>query len=187
MPKRKVRDADHVVFTDHSIPRRARVEARTSARLIPFPGSRAGEREIFLAAAQKALRDNTAAPPTPAIDDAEVLVYRAELHKRANEYEKAVPLYEAALARDANQVTAYAALGAIAMERGDAPAAVRHWRNALSRSPGLPLVRMNLALALLELRCKSEAEREIAEVIRLSPALDAAYRLRERIRRSAVQ
>jgi tetratricopeptide (TPR) repeat protein len=187
MPKRNVRDADHVVFTDHSIPRRARVAAKPSGRLIPFPGSRAGEREIFLAAAQKALRDNTAAPPTPAIDDAEVLVYRAELHKRANEYEKAVPLYEAALARDANQVTAYAALGAIAMERGDAPAAVRHWRNALSRSPGLPLVRMNLALALLELRCKSEAEREIAEVIRLSPALDAAYRLRERIRRSAVQ
>jgi predicted Zn-dependent protease len=64
---------------------------------------------------------------------------------------------------------------------------VRHWRNALSRSPGLPLVRMNLALALLELRRKSEAEREIDEVIRLSPALDAAYRLRERIRRSAVQ
>ena len=138
---------------------------------------------MFLALAQRALRDNTAAPPAPLIDDAEVLVYRAELHKRANEYDKAVPLYEAALARDAHQVTAYAALGAIAMERGDAAGAVLHWRSALARSPGLPLVRMNLALALLELGRMAEAAREIDEVIRRSPALDAAYRLRERIRR----
>lgn len=187
MPKRNVRDADHVVFTDHSIPRRPRVASKAAVKLIPFPGSRAGEREIFLAEAQRALRDNTAAPTAPSNDDAEVLVYRAELHKRANEYEKAVPLYEAALARDANQVTAHAALGAIAMERGDAAGAARHWRNALARSPGLPLVRMNLALALLELGRKPEAAREIDEVIRRSPALDAAYKLRERIRRSAVQ
>jgi predicted Zn-dependent protease len=49
-------------------------------------------------------------------------------------------------------------LGAIRMEQGQYTEAVRLWKDALAKNPALPLVRQNLAIALLKIGAKAESD-----------------------------
>jgi tetratricopeptide (TPR) repeat protein len=114
MPKTPVRDAQHVVYTDHSIPARPRKPqpAQTIGELVPFGGGNASERDLGLAYAiagdrrralpllQKAVFDAAA--------DAEPLVYLADIYRDNGKADEAIALYERALKLDPMQVMASA-------------------------------------------------------------------------------
>src|SRR5439155_23113372 len=98
MPKSGVTDAEHVVYTDHSIPRRPRAAKGDSplpeAPLVPFGGGQASERDLALAygiaasrkpnpAAVKLLEAAAAKSP----EDVEVLLYLAEIYRNNDQNE----------------------------------------------------------------------------------------------------
>jgi len=188
MPKSTVVDASHVVYTDHSIPRRPRTQptAAAGADLVPFGGVAAAPRDLALAYA--IARNQTKALPLlekaeeSSPNDVEVLLYLAEIYRNANQYDSAVPLYQRAMRLDPTQVTASAGLGAILMERGRAAEAIPLWEDALAKSPGLVLVRTNLAMAYLRTGDAAAAERHLVKAVELSPAFAAPADLLRRVR-----
>src|SRR5262249_39103137 len=77
MPKSAVTDAQHVVYTDHSIPRRRRKLAAPSRNpeLVPFGGERATDRDLGIAYAMTAQPDRAVKLLEATAEDAEALVY----------------------------------------------------------------------------------------------------------------
>ena len=183
MPKNEVVDAQHVVYTDHSIPRRPRkdtVAASPGAELVPFGGGTAKDRDLGVAYAMLGLRQPGGADFSRALkllpaeerrspNDVDVLVYLAELYRTSNRETLAEPLYRRAIRLDASQVTARVGLGAILYQRGNYTEAAAVWKEAISRSPGLDLVRTNLAMAQIRLGQNKEAESTLRRGIELSP------------------
>jgi hypothetical protein len=184
MPKTPATDAEHVVFTDHSIPRRPRREllpAAADAELVVFGGASAPPRDLALAYAIKAIGRQTGADRTRALsllqraagaapNDVEVLLFLAERYRNDGNNDLALPLYQRAIALDAGQVTGSVGLGGIMMERGNYAEAVRLWTDALSKNSGLELVRMNLAVALLRTGDKIAARSMLEKAVSLNPA-----------------
>jgi len=195
MPKATVSDAQHVVYTDHSIPRRPR--ATTAARsadagLIPFGSGAVFGRDLALAYAivagrqggdgGRALRLLEAAEKASP-DDTEVLMYLAEIYRNGGQPERAIPLYRRAMRLDAGQVTASVGLGGILFERGDDREAIALWQDALSKNSGLVLVGTNLAMAQMRAGDLRSAEAMLRKVIGLSPGFQAARDLLQRLER----
>ena len=183
MPKNTVTDAQHVVYTDHSIPRQARSEtARVDGviRLARFGAGNSDDRELGLGYAILAQREPSAAYRDRAFEfleaarrkqqaDAEVLLYLADLHNQRSQREEAVKLYEEAIRLDPSQLTGSVSLGAIRMEQGNYTEAIRLWKDALSKNPALMLVRGNLAAALLKTGNRAEAEAVLSRAIDFNP------------------
>jgi tetratricopeptide (TPR) repeat protein len=182
MPKSAVRDAQHVVYTDHSIPRRPRPTAAqpdTRARLVLFGGGATSDRDLGLAYAIAGDRDR-ARPllESASPDDREALAYLADIDRPHAEV-----LYRRVLALDPHNVTALVGLGALYYERGNFDEAIPLWRDAESRSPGLVLTRTNLAMAQWRSGDLTAARTTIERVLRLSPAFQPALQLRSDITR----
>jgi hypothetical protein len=187
MPKNPVGDAQHVVYTDHSIPRRP-VGATVPAgevELVAFRGASAARRDWALAYAIEAGRVHTpgmqkrarellesAARDSP--DDAEVLLYLGEMDRNEGREQEAIPLYRRAMRLDPFQVTASVGLGSILFERGDSAEAIRLWQDALARNGGLVLVATDLAMAQWRIGERAAAEATLRRVIELSPAFEPA-------------
>ncbi len=164
MPKSEATDAQHVVFTDHSIPRRLRKDllpASPNAELVAFGAMQASSRDLALAYGIKAIGQSSGADRERALsllekaartapNDVEVLMFLAERYRNDEKNDLARPLYERAIKLDPGQVTASVGLGGIMMERGEYAEAIRLWNDALSKNSGLELVRLNLAVALLK-------------------------------------
>jgi predicted CXXCH cytochrome family protein len=196
MPKSPVADAQHVVYTDHSIPRRPRVAvapAAPSADLVVFGGARAEPRDAALAYGILASRAQTAADRARALTaleqaersdptDVEVIVYLAELYRNGGQEEKAIPLYRRAIKIDSTQVTAPVGLGGILMERGQDEEAIRLWEDALAKNAGLELVRINMALAQWRSGDLRAAERSLAKAVELSPGFATPVELLQKLR-----
>ncbi len=195
MPKGAVADAEHVVFTDHSIPRRPRPPAAPPTAglddLVAFGPAPATARDTALAygiaaSRQPALRARaqtlleSAARQSP--DDSEVLLYLAEIYRNAGLDDRAVPLYLHAMELDPSQLTASTGLGAIYFQRGQFPEAIRHWQNALRKNPGLILVATNLAMAQWRQGGRAAAQATLRNVIALSPGFKPARDLLEKLR-----
>jgi hypothetical protein len=195
MPKRPASDAEHVVMTDHSIPRRPQKAANAvaaDAELAPFGGGSAAPRDLALAYAIKAVGHNAGSDHARAVsmlervvrerpDDVEVLLYLAEIYRNGNQNDWARPLYERAIRLDPGQVTASVGLGGVMMERGDYAEAIRLWTDALSKNSGLELVRMNLALAQWKAGERAAAEANLKKAISLNPAFAPARDLLEKL------
>ncbi len=125
MPKGSVTDAQHVVYTDHSIPRRPRTALGPPAgdpELAPFGDTLASPRDIALAYAILAVRDRSAALQSRARElleecektspnDSEVLLYLAEIYRKNGLDDRAAPLYERAMKLDPSQVTGVGRIG----------------------------------------------------------------------------
>jgi len=196
MPSTGVVDAQHVVYTDHSIPRRPRAPPVTAiGDLAPFGGGRAHERDLGLAYAIVGTRERSAALQDSARmlleraekagpEDVEVLVYLAELHRNGPKPAQAIPLFERALRLDPAQVAASVGLGGIRMERSEYAEAIRLWRDALSRNAGLPLVRMNLGMALWRNGDREAALATLEDAVARNPGFAAAVELLDRLRRA---
>jgi hypothetical protein len=173
MPKRPVRDVQHSAYTDHAIRKPgARTAVSRERKLVPFGGVKAGDREFGLAYAavpafEKQARQHLERAPQ---DDAEVLVHLAYLNESA-------PLYQKALELDPSQVAAAVNLGNAYIKAGQAREAIRLWRSALERSPGLESVRLSLALALYRVGDSSAAEGTLLGLLALNPANPVARKL----------
>jgi len=188
MPKAGVTDAQHVVYTDHSIPRRARAAGGASkdAALVAFGGGRASGRDLGLAyaiagqpaRAVKLLEE--AERKTP--EDVEVLIYLAEIYRNGNQGDRAEALYRRALRLDGTHVTATVGLGAILFQKGRFREAIPLWEGALSRNPGLDLTRTNLAMALWQAGDLRSAEATLVKGLELSPGFRPAAELLRRLR-----
>jgi Tfp pilus assembly protein PilF len=190
MPKSTATDAQHVVLTDHSIPRRPRGKIAASkaiadAELAPFDGAKSSSRDLALAYAIAAVGKKTGSDRTRAINlleqvvkespnDIEVLVSLAEIYRIDDKNALARPLYQRAIELDPSQVTAPAGLGAIMMESGQYPEAIRLWRDALTKNSGLELVRLNLSLALLKTGDRAAAILNLEEALTINPAFAPA-------------
>jgi tetratricopeptide (TPR) repeat protein len=115
-------------------------------------------------------------------DDVEVLLYPAELYRKSDQEERAVPLYQRAIRLDRSQLTASVGLGAIFFEREQYNEAIRHWEDALSKNSGLVLVGTNLAMAQWRVGNRQAAEATLRRVIDLSPGFQPAVDLLRRFR-----
>jgi hypothetical protein len=195
MPKTGVTDAQHVVYTDHSIPRRPRPAAQQpeAAELAPFDGFTVSDRDTALAYAIAAGRERNSAWRARALamlqkaereppDDSEVLLYLAELYRNADQPDRAIPLYQRAMRIDPSQVTASVGLGGIFMERGQFADAIPLWEDALAKNSGLELVRTNLAMAYWRTGDLVSAERHLVKAVALSPAFTPASDLLKKLR-----
>jgi predicted CXXCH cytochrome family protein len=194
MPKSAVTDAEHVVYTDHSIPRRPRAAAApppADGELVAFGGAFASPRDLALAYAIVASRPagggkeraqhllEAAAEKSPG--DTEVLLYLAEIYRNAGLDDRAIPLYRRAMRLDPAQLTALVGLGGIQFDRKDDREAIRLWQDALTKNPGLVMVGTNLALAYWRTGDLASAESTIRKVIDRSPGFQPARDLLKRL------
>ncbi len=198
MPRSTATDAEHVVLTDHSIPRHPRGIPVTpvnsqEAELEPFGGVAAETRDVALAYAIAAVGKTGGFDRTRAStllesvvrerpDDVEVLLYLAEIYRNDGKNDRARPLYERAIRIDPGQVTGSVGLGGIMMEGGDYSQAIHLWTDALGKNNGLELVRLNLSLALLKTGERSAAEANLRKALDLNPAFPQALELLHKLK-----
>jgi hypothetical protein len=196
MPKSTVADAQHVVYTDHSIPRRPRSgEAAPpgSMELVAFGGGSASQRDMAMAYGIAASRTQDAVLRARARtmleeaertspDDVEVLQYLAELYRNDNREEAAIPLFRRAIRLDPAQVTSSVGLGGILMERGQFAEAIRLWEDALSKNGGLELVRINMALAQWRSGDLRAAEATLVKAVTINPGFATPVELLQKLR-----
>ncbi len=196
MPGTAVTDADHVVYTDHSIPRRAVSRNRkpaADALLAAFGGKPAGPRDLGLAYAIVALREQNAVYSQRAFDllreaerqnpnEPQTLSYLADLYKTRKDDQNAEKLYRRLYALDPTQSSAPTNLGAYEMERGHNEEAIRLFQEALRVSPALVLVRLNLAVALIRTGKTLEARAVLEKALWFNPSFTAAREMLDRIR-----
>jgi tetratricopeptide (TPR) repeat protein len=169
MPKSRAADANHGVFTDHSIPRipgNIRNQSAASWHLRGFSPADRGERELGLAYAEIGVRTANRDQQAEAIRllsaalatgkaDAEAQIRLADLEERTGNPKQAVGLYQAALRSDPNAVVAMVNLGRLYGSGGLLDEAIRLWREALKRNPCLAEAGANLEIAL---RAKNDIE-----------------------------
>jgi len=196
MPKSPVVDAQHVVYTDHSIPRRPRGSEALPAQdtsLVAFGGGRVAPRDLALAYGIAASRSRSAAFQAKARklleeaersdpNDVEVLLCLAEIYRNSDEGDLAVPLYQRAIRLDPEQVTGSVGLGGIMMERGQYSEAIRLWQDALSKNAGLELVRINMAVALWRSGDLKAAQVTLEKAIDVNPGFDVPVNLLQKLR-----
>ena len=200
MPRRPVTDAQHVIYTDHSIRRRpafsqnkpnspqAQPEISKAAPLLALNMDTADPRDLGLAYAVLAAREQNPAYRERAFDllrgvlqnkpnDAQVLSYLADLYRSRSEDGDAIRLYQRLLEVGPGESSAPAALGAYALERGNYDEAIRLWTQALRISPALLLVRANLASALIHTGRRDEARAVLQKALEFNPEFPAARKL----------
>jgi hypothetical protein len=196
MPGTAVSDADHVVFTDHSIPRRAlprNQKPAAGAPLVAFGGAPSNPRDLGLAYAIVALREQNAVYSARAFDllreaerqkpnEPQTLSYLADLYKTRKDDQNAERLYRRLYALDPTQSSAPTNLGAYEMERGRNEEAIRLFQEALRISPALVLVRLNLAAALIRTGKTLEARTVLEKALEFNPSFTAAREMLDRIR-----
>jgi tetratricopeptide (TPR) repeat protein len=187
MPRNPTTDVDHVVFTDHSIPRRkaSAGEAAADAVLTPFAGGAASARDLGLAYAILGQREQVAVYLERAFGllqeavargaaDAPALAYLAEFYRDRRDDGHAVPLYEQSWRLDPTQAPVAAALGAYQMQSGHLEEAIRLWKQALAINPALLLVRANLATALERTGHADQAQAVMRKALEFNPAFREA-------------
>jgi tetratricopeptide (TPR) repeat protein len=163
MPKSEVRDAEHAVYTDHSIPRgrqapsRATVQSMALKELVPFwRGAPVDSRDLALAYAVTALTDasvrlrafdllQAAAAKDPS--DLAIAAQLAQFYDRMGQPAEAIPLYERVVAGDPANTAACINLGTLYAQANRLPEAMALWQRALAANPALTQARMNLAVA----------------------------------------
>jgi hypothetical protein len=196
MPGTPVTDADHVVFTDHSIPRYALPRNRkppAGAPLVAFGGAPSSPRDLGLAYAIVALREQNAVYSTRAFDllreaerqnpnEPQTLSYLADLYKTRKDDQNAERLYRRLYSLDPTQSSAPTNLGAYEMERGHNEEAIRLFQEALRISPALVLVRLNLAAALIRTGKALEARTVLEKALQFNPSFTAAREMLDHIR-----
>jgi hypothetical protein len=195
MPRNPTSDIDHVVFTNHAIPRRptsVSVAPSLTADLVPFGGGKASERDLGLAYALVAFREGNTAYRERAlvllqgavaqgVRDTQTLLYLAQLYRERSDDAHARPLYEEVWRMDGEQYAAAAALGAYQMQAGHLEEAVRLWQQALAISPAMILVRQNLATALLRTGHPDQAQETLKKALEFNPAFQPARDLLNQI------
>jgi hypothetical protein len=188
MPRNPTSDIDHVVFTNHAIPRRpisASASPSPNADLVPFGGGTASTRDLGLAYVMVGLREGNKVYLDRAFRllqdsvaqgtrDPQTLLYLAQLYRDRSDDAHARPLYEEVWRTDKEQYAAAAALGAYQMQAGNLEEAVRLWNQTLVISPALVLVRTSLATALLRTGHPDQAQETLRKALEFNPSFQPA-------------
>ena len=195
MPKGLVRDTEHAVFTDHTIPRRERHSTASPVAvrsLTSFWKTTPDERDLSLAYASVAGTDSTlrrrafdllriAQARNP--DDVLVLSQLAQIYDQSGDENQAMVISERVIRLDPTQVAVAVNLGTYYMKRGRAREAMRLWVDALARNPGLTSVSMNLAVAQYQAGDPAAGEATVLKLLEYDPDQEAARQLLSEIRR----
>ena len=200
MPASSVTDAEHVVYTDHSIPKRATPRNQktspstvTQFPLATFAATPTTPRDQGLAYAIVAIREQNALYSARAFEllkeaeqqnpnDPQTLSYLADLYKTRKDDQNAVRLFQRLYAVDPTQSSAPMNLGAYQMEQGHDEEAIRLFKEALRISPALLLVRLNLAVALNRTGQSAQARAVLEKALEFNPSFTAARELLAQIR-----
>jgi hypothetical protein len=164
MPKSEVQDAEHAVYTDHSIPRRAQSPVAASApvkELVPFwTQAPADPRDLALAYAVTALTEpsvrrqafdllRSAEAKYPA--DLPIAAQLAQFYDRLRQPTRALPLFERVVAGNPGNTAALINLGTLYAQADRLPEAIALWQRALAQNPALTQARINVAVAQIRL------------------------------------
>jgi hypothetical protein len=193
MPKQHAVDGLHTAFTNHSIRRPGGGRPRSNAggaqwTLVPFWDRSADIRDLALAYGQIAASSQKSedyarafqalkSAAKRAAPDAEVLTELGYIYERSGDLNKAVPLYQQALAADPGNVAASVNLAKHLAERERLPEAIRLWENALSSSPGLAAPAINLSQVYLQNGNRRAAQELLIKVLEFNPDSPYAWKL----------
>lgn len=193
MPKAQSLEAEHSVFTDHSIPREVlrqpmAAKAETETDLVSFWGDQAAPRELGLAYAQLGVRSQDKKRVVQAVEllkateaqgqaDGAVLLQLGYASDQLGKSEEATAYYQKARERDPSQTVASVNLANHLAMKGQLREAIALWEEALSRNPGLESARLNIASAYLQQGDSENAEKVLRTALELNPSLKAAWRL----------
>jgi len=192
MPRKDSSTVQHAAVTDHrisrlprSIPPAASAEATV---LAPFAGMQAGDRELGLAYATVALRDNNQAWGIRAFqllrqqnathpEDAKVAASLARLYDRMNREDDACRLDEQVVKLDPTGAASKVNLAGCLAKQGQMDDALRLWSEVLKVNPSMETARLNYAVALFRTGRKEEAKVNLTEALRFNPASRRARQL----------
>jgi tetratricopeptide (TPR) repeat protein len=189
MPPSPLRDSEHAVYTDHSIPKDPNRRARPQAadhRLSPFGNAAFDPRDLALAYASVAASEpavrreaydllRAAEASNPA--DLAVASQLAQFYDRMGEPGRAIPLFERVVRGDPSQAGAAVNLGSLYAQAGKVEEAMALWRGALARNPGLIAARLNLAVAEFRAGDRKAAEASVRLALDFDPDNETARRL----------
>ncbi|MEX2263018.1 MAG: tetratricopeptide repeat protein [Bryobacteraceae bacterium] len=191
MPRSEVTTVQHAVFTDHSIPRVPRAAPGggipSNFDLTAFGGAPAEDRELGLAYASVALRDNNRVWGMRAFEllrkeysrhpeDLKVGGQLAQMYDRMGDERKACDIYALIVAADPASVVPAVNLGTCLAKQGRIQESIRLWKGALQRNPALESARLNLAVALYREGDLPGARATLNEALVFNPA---SRRIRE--------
>jgi Flp pilus assembly protein TadD len=189
MPKGTVEDAQHTVYTDHSIPRRPRpavTRGTTGRELASFWKTAVDDRDVALAYGSAAGADRVLqrrafellqAAATHDPDDIAVASQLAQIYDRIGNADRAAALYERVLAAEASNVAAAINLGTLLAQQGRTADAIRLWEGALKRAPGHTGARVNLAVAQFRAGDAAAAEATLRRALDYDPDHPLARKL----------
>jgi hypothetical protein len=192
MPRRDSATVLHAAVTDHTISRVPRgatqVGLSSSSSLTPFAGMISTDRELGLAYASVALRDNNQAWGLRAFTllqqanaahaaDPKVMLSLAQLYDRMKREDEACALYKKVANMDETAAVAIINLGACLAKEGKAEDAIGLWQGVLETNPSLEAARLNLAVALFRAGRREQAIRHLREALRFNPASRKAAEL----------
>ena len=194
MPQRPVRETEHAVFTDHSIPRRSPRAASASGAapsLSPFWDTPITERDLGLAYAMAAAGDPALRGRARELleksekkdgNDVLVLTQLAQLYDAMGQEDRAMAFSERVVRLDPSQAAITVNLGTYYMKRGRAEDAMRLWTAALTHNPSLTDARINLAVAQYRTGQPAAAEATLREALRYDPDAEIAQKMLAEIR-----
>jgi tetratricopeptide repeat protein len=193
MPKAQSLEAEHSVFTDHSIQRLMRVppvatETGAESELISFWGDKAEPRELGLAYAQLGVRLQDKKRVVRAVEllkvaeaqgqaDGPALLQLGYASDQLGKSEEAISYYRRARQQDPSQTVGSVNLANHLAMKGQIREAIVLWEEALSRNPALESARINIATAYLQQGDARSAERTLRKALEINPALKSAWRL----------
>lgn len=192
MPRTPAVTVQHAAFTDHSILRRPRpdrpADGPADSALAPFQGFESTGRELGLAYATIAIRDDNRALGMRAFDllskanaiapdDIKVSSRLAQLYDRMGREGQACELYARIVAADATQNAAAVNLGICLAKEGKLEESMRLWKSALQRSPVLESARLNLAVAQYRNGDVAAARASLTEGLKFNPVSTKALQL----------
>ena len=180
MPRLPARTVQHAAFTDHSIPRRPQPlpELPRDVALAPFEGFDGADRELGLAYASVALKDNNRAWGMRAFEllskapsDLKVDAQLAQLYDRMGRDQQACRLYAQVYSTaGADSWAAAVNHGICLANEGKSEESIRIWQAALHQRPALESARVNLAVALFRTGHTAEATSLLKDGLRFNPA-----------------
>ena len=193
MPKAQSLEAEHSVFTDHSIPRVAHVqpvatETDAESELVSFWGNKAEPRELGLAYAQLGVRLQDKKRVVQAVEllkaaeaqgqvDASVLLQLGYASDQLGKSAEAIAYYQRARQQDPAQTVASVNLANHLAMKGQTGEAIVLWEEALSRNSWSGICKNQYCHRLFAAGGPKGAERALRKALELNPALKSARRL----------
>jgi Tfp pilus assembly protein PilF len=189
MPKGATGVSEHVVYTDHSIPRtvlKQHTNSSADRKLVSFWNDKPSERDLamgyavvagtepsYRAEALELLRAAVRLNPK----DAPAAMQLAQFYDRMRQTAAAKPLYDRVLKLDPVNTAALTNRGSLHAQEGETADAMRLWSKALILDPALTTARLNLAVGQFRSGDRKAAIESLKEALRFDPDHSAARKM----------